>query len=183
MVKLWLTGDAMFFGGFRRFLLVAGCLISRVAGRWCGGAVRRRVDGIEGVAPGAKAAGGGHFVLDALLAVEQELGEIGEESGVAGRDAIFGDEFEEASDDVIDVRNGLEFSREGGQLIAEAVKFEELALFAGMKVAERRVRGVAKHTAAAAVSIGVLAQIGFERRVSGARRSGGCVHESAPREK
>jgi hypothetical protein len=115
----------------------------------------------KGLFPGGEALGDGDLVLDGGEAVEEELADVGEDGGVAARDAILREESEESAEDVVDVAGGLEFAGEGGEFGGDAVGFEELALFAGVDEAEVRVGGRVGQAAFAAVGEGVLAESGF----------------------
>jgi hypothetical protein len=100
-------------------------------------------------------------MLDGGEAVEEELADVGEDSGVAAGDAVLREEGEEFAEDVVDVAGGLEFAGESGELGGDAVRFEELVFFAGVGEAEVRVGGRAGEAAFAAVGEGVLAKGGF----------------------
>jgi len=100
-------------------------------------------------------------MFDGGEAVEEELADVGEDGGVAAGDAVLRKEGEEFAEDVVDVAGGLEFAGEGGELGGDAVRFEELALFAGVDEAEVRVGGRAGQAAFAAVGEGVLAESVF----------------------
>ena len=93
---------------------------------------------------------------------EKKLAEIGESSGIAGRNAISRDSGVEFAEDVIDVGGGHVIAGEGlGEFGAETVGFEELQLGTCVEDAERAVAWETKHAAAATVSERELAEGGF----------------------
>lgn len=102
------------------------------------------------------------FVFSALLGLREEMGDIGEGAGAAGRDAIGGEGFKELSEDVVDIDLVEEVA--GG-----AAKFGGEIVFAGeglgvaasteMGKAEAFAFGVSGKAAHAAVGIGELAKV------------------------
>jgi len=102
------------------------------------------------------------FVLKFVEGEEQELANEGEVAGVAGRDAVLGDGLKEFAEDEVDVRGGHETAGEsGGELGAEAVRFDDLALGASVEDAERRMMVLAEHATDAAVGERELAERGI----------------------
>src|SRR5258708_23199967 len=101
-------------------------------------------------------------VLKFVEGEEQELANEGEVAGVAGRDAVLGDGLKEFAEDEVDVRGGHESAGEsGGELGAEAVRFDDLALGASVEDAERRMIVLAEHATDAAVGERELAERGI----------------------
>jgi hypothetical protein len=117
----------------------------------------------EHVFPGAEVMSGGEFLLDLGEGAEEELADVGECGGVAGRNAIVGEEGEEFSQDVVEVIGGLEVAGEGGELGADAVQFEELLFLASVDKAERGMGIETEHAALAAVGESVLTTIAARR--------------------
>jgi hypothetical protein len=107
------------------------------------------------------------FVADVFLAVEKELGEIGEVFGAAGGDAASSDEPKEFAKDVVDVGSGAEVAGDGFEFLADFVLCEELLLFASVDEAQGCVGVVTEHAALAAVGERELAELGWIDGVSG----------------
>jgi hypothetical protein len=101
------------------------------------------------------------FIADVFLAIEKELGEVGEVFGAAGGDAAVGDELEKFADDMIDVGGGAEFTGDGFEFLADFVLGKELLLFASVDEAEGWVRFVTEHAALASVGERELAKFGW----------------------
>jgi hypothetical protein len=116
--------------------------VKRLRQRRGNGARHGRVDLAKDFLPALIVLRANRFLLDSTLAVEKKLGQIGQEPGVANGNAVGGDKLEELTDDVLDVRGGLEVAGERGELIADVVQFEELLLLAGVEETERRMRSV-----------------------------------------
>jgi len=91
------------------------------------------------------------FVFDAGDGLKKELAEIGKRVGGLVRDAFFGESDEDFAEDVVYVRDGVEFAGERGKLGGELFGFEKLLLFAGVEEAESGVAFLAGHAAGAAV--------------------------------
>jgi hypothetical protein len=102
------------------------------------------------------------FVADQGDGLEKKLADVGEQGGVAGRDAVLGDGGEEFAEDVVDIGGGVEVAGErSGDAFAEAFGFEELALGAGVEDAQGWVILVAGHAALAAVGEREVAEMGI----------------------
>ena len=131
-------------------------------GQRCGSGARHgRVDFAKDLLPALIVLCANHFLLDSALAVEKKLGQIGQEPGVTNGNAVGSDKLEELTDDVLDVRSGLEVAGERGEFIADVVQFEELLLLAGVEETERRMRSVTKHATLAPVGERKLTEGGF----------------------
>jgi hypothetical protein len=126
-----------------------------------GGQARVRVDTADNLFPAEIAVRDGLLMLDALLAVQKDLREIGEERGVSDRDAVGRYEFKETAYDAIDVASSGELAREGFEVAGNAVELLDLEFFAGVEETERRMRGMAKHAALTAIGERKLAERGF----------------------
>jgi hypothetical protein len=110
------------------------------------------------------------FVFELVEGLKQELGDKGEIRGDTRRDAVLGDGLEELAEDEIDVGGGHEAAGErSGELRAETIGFEKLALGASVKNAERRMVRLAQHAAEAAVGERELAEAGFIAGDAGTR--------------
>ena len=84
-----------------------------------------------------------------------------EAGGIAQRDAFLGERGKRLAENVVDVGGGEEITGEGSsELRAELLGFLELLLLAGVEQAQRRVRFVAEHAAAASVGECELTEIG-----------------------
>ena len=105
---------------------------------------------------------------DSRLAVQEEPRETIEDLGVARRNAILRNELEEFSYNLMNITDGDEAAGEGGELFADGVHGEKLALISRMVEAQRGVRRVAKHAASTAVRVGKLAEASFLDGVAGA---------------
>lgn len=102
------------------------------------------------------------FLLQVAERGEEKFADEGKVRGVAGRDAVLGDGFEELAENEIDVRGGHELTGDGrGQLGTEAVRFDNLALGTSVEDAESRVVFLTQHAASAAVGELELAERGF----------------------
>jgi hypothetical protein len=97
--------------------------------------------------------------------VEQEVADVSEDGGVAGRDAVLGEGGEEFAENEVDVRGGQEVAGERSrELGAESLGFEELLFLAGVEKAEGGVVLIAQHAALAAVGERELAEMGIAGR-------------------
>ena len=113
------------------------------------------------------------FVLDITEGVEQEVADVSEDGGVAGRNAVLGEGGEELAEDKVDVGGGQEVAGErSGELGTESLGYEELLLLAGVEEAEGGMVLIAEHATLAAVGERELAEMG----VRGSRAFSG--HES-----
>jgi hypothetical protein len=102
------------------------------------------------------------FAADQGDGLEKKLADVGEQGGVARRDAILGDGGEEFAEDVVDVGGGVEVSgKRSGEVPAKAFGFEELALGAGVEDAQGWVILVAGHAALSAVGEREVAEMGI----------------------
>lgn len=139
-------------------------LLSGIGGRPRGGrdmGLRRRKDAPEERFPGLKVVMSAvDFVFDGREGLEEKLADVGENGGVARRDAIVGHGGPEPAESVIDVGGRLEVAGEGREFRADAVGFEELLLLAGMDEAVLGVMLPAEHAAEAAVGEVELTEIG-----------------------
>jgi hypothetical protein len=99
------------------------------------------------------------FVADIFLAVEEELGEIGKSFGASSGDASGADEFEEFSDDVVDVGRGAELAGDGRELLSDIVEGEKLLFLARVENAEGRMGRMTQHATLATVGEGELTEV------------------------
>ena len=113
------------------------------------------------------------FVLDAPKTLQEQLAEVSKGGSLAWRNALVGEQVEDAAKHVIDVGAGLETARNAGEILSGALDADEFALLPGMEVTEGRMGGDARYTAAAVKLIVVLAA----RRVIGLCW---CGHEISP---
>jgi hypothetical protein len=136
----------------------------RIGGGGLGGEIGRVGEGegvVEHAGPGVVVVMEFGFGFDGGDGVEEYPGDTGEDSGVAGRDAVLGEGGEDFAEDVVDVGGGVKVPGErGGKLGAEAAAFEELLLIAGMKETQAGAAD-AQHTAAAAIGKGKAAEVGL----------------------
>ena len=110
--------------------------------------------------PATVAIGVDDFMADHGNGLEQELAEVREDGGVAGRKAVLSDGLEKFAKDAVDIGGGIEVAGPGsGDEFAEVVGVEKLSLHALMKEAEGRMALVAQHFAAAAVCKRELTEI------------------------
>jgi hypothetical protein len=91
--------------------------------------------GAEDLIPAVVAKGELDFLPGVRLGINEKLSEIGEQAGVAQRDAIASYQFEKLGDGAANFRHGVEVGRERGEVLADAVELKLLALFAGMEKA------------------------------------------------
>ncbi len=139
--------------GFLRFVRLA----FRPVGGF--GATQVALDLTEEALPGGESLGTGDFMLHCGEGVEKQLADVGEDGGVAGREAIASQQGKEPAEGVIDGRGGLEildgakeFSSDG---FGVGVGLELLAVLG----AEGRMVVGAQHAAAVAIGGPVLAAI------------------------
>jgi hypothetical protein len=73
------------------------------------------------------------FVFDGGEGLQHELAEVGEGDGGALRDAALSESGKDFAENVVDVGGGEEVAgKGGGELIAKAMRFQELEFFAGV---------------------------------------------------
>jgi hypothetical protein len=97
----------------------------------------------------------------------EQLAEVGEDGGVARRNAILRDGLKEIAEGVIEIGVGAEFAGEGGEFVAEFAGGDELLFLMGVEEAIFFVLIPAGHGAIARVGKSELAEIGgllFGRR-------------------
>jgi hypothetical protein len=99
------------------------------------------------------------FVADIFLAVAEKLGEVSESFGATSGDASGADEFEEFSDDVVDIGGGAELAGDGRELLSDIVEGEKLMLLASVENAEGGMGLVTQHAALATVGEGELTEV------------------------
>jgi len=128
-------------------------------GRRRSGRRRREREGFgEHFFPAGEGIGEFELLFDAGERVKEELAEVGEDGGVAARNAILSDGGEKFAEDEVDVSGSKEIAGEStGDFRAELMGFAELLFGAGVEGAERRMIA-AKHAAAASVGELELAQ-------------------------
>jgi hypothetical protein len=121
------------------------------AGTYLGGS--KSSEGIvDEVAPEVGILGVDNFVLDFRDGLEKELAEVSEDGGVASGETVLGDGGEELAEDVVDINGGEVFAGGGsGDLPAQLIGLDELALGASMENAESGMILVPEHAALAAV--------------------------------
>ena len=119
---------------------------------------RRSEDAAEVLVPSVVAESGLGFLADGGKRLHEQLGDISEGRGFASGDTAAGQGGEKFSEGVIDVGGAIEFAGKGSEVATEFDFGEGFALFAGVGVTERIVRGRARHAAAAAVGEGELAE-------------------------
>jgi hypothetical protein len=108
------------------------------------------------------AVGVDNFVADQGDGLEKKLADVGQQGGVAGREAVLGDGGEEFAEDVVDIGGSVKVAgKRSGEVPAEAFGFEELALGAGVEDAEEGVILVAGHAALAAVGEREVVKMGI----------------------
>src|SRR5713226_4922742 len=117
---------------------------------------------VDEVAPEVGILGVDDSILDFRDGVEKELAEVSEDGGVANGETVLGDSGEELAEDVVDVDGGEVFAGgRRGDLPAELLRFEELALGEGMEDAESGVALLAQHAALASVGELEFAEMGM----------------------
>ena len=98
------------------------------------------------------------LAVDGVVRMQELVGDVGEDGGAARGDAAFGDEDEEAGEELVDVHGGIELGElgeeVGGEILGvfEGVRGERNDLF-GVAEAEAVMRGQAGEAAALAVGI------------------------------
>jgi len=108
--------------------------------------------------------GGVELAFDAGYGLEEELAEVAEGVGGLAGDALFGQGGEDFAEDVVYVRDGVEFAGKGSELDGQLFGFELLLLFACVVDAERGMALFAKHAAGAAVGglVETLVAVGID---------------------
>ena len=102
------------------------------------------------------------FVFELVQREKQEFADEGQVGSAAWRDTILRDGLIELAEGEIDIRGGHEPPREsGGELGAESVGFDNLALGAGVEDTKRRMIGLAEHATGAAIGERELTKSGF----------------------
>jgi hypothetical protein len=100
------------------------------------------------------------FAFGALLGLQQEVADVGEGCGAAGRDAVGGQGLEELAEDMVDVNLGDEIACRAGELFDEIVfAVEGAAVDGGVVEAEAVVVWVGGHGAEFAVGEFKVAKI------------------------
>jgi hypothetical protein len=70
-----------------------------------------------------------HFALDGAVGVENLIGDVGHDGGAAWSDAAFGDEDEEAGEELVDGKGGVKFGglreKVGGEVFEVAGRRDE----------------------------------------------------------
>ena len=143
----------------------------------------KRFGGVEHFVPLVELVAESEFGFDDGNGAEHDATNASEGVGIADGNAVLGYGGVEAAHREIDVGGGHEIAGDGlGEFGAELFGFDELGLGSGVKKAEARVFGMAKHAAAAAVSERELAEGGFRLCGAGAGRLR-CDHGRLPWEK
>jgi len=156
MICAWAHSSSL--PGANDCVAISGLLLAEGEGRWIGKRLGIQVHFFPNFRIILKT----DFVLKFVEGEEQELADEGEVAGVAGRDAVLGDGLKEFAEDEVDVRGGHETAGEsGGELGAEAVRFDDFALGASVEDAERRMIVLAEHATDAAVGERELAERGI----------------------
>jgi len=107
---------------------------------------------VDEVSPEVGILGVDNFVLDFRHGLEKELAEVSEDGGVASGETVLGNGAEELAENVVDVNGGEIFAGgRGGDLPAQLIGLDELALGAGVEDAKSGVILVPEHAALAAV--------------------------------
>jgi len=110
------------------------------------------------------------FVFDITEGVEQEVADVSENGGVAGRDAVLGEGGEEFAEDEVDVGGGQEVAGERSRKLgAESLGHEELLFLACVEKAKGWMVLIAEHATLAAIGERELA----EMRIIGRRAFSG----------
>ncbi len=107
---------------------------------------------MDEVAPEVGILGVDDFVLHFRHGLEKELAEVSEDGGVASGETVLGNGAEELAENVVDINGGEVFAGgRRGDLPAQLIGLNELALGASMEDAESGVILVPEHAALAAV--------------------------------
>jgi len=102
------------------------------------------------------------FVLDITEGVEQEVADVSEDGGVAGRDAVLRKSSEEFAEDEVDVGGGQEVAGERSRKLgAEALGYEELLFLACVEKTKGGVVLITEHATLAAIGERELAEMGI----------------------
>ncbi len=124
------------------------------------GATQVALDLTEQALPVRESLGTGDFMLHRREGVEKQLADVGENGGVAGQDAIAGQQGKEPTEGVIDRGGGLEIFDGAKEFSGDGFGVGVgLELLPAMLRAERRMVIGAQHATAAAAGGDVLAAI------------------------
>ncbi len=124
------------------------------------GATQVALDLTEQALPGGESLGTGDFMLHRGEGVEKQLADVGEDGGVAGRDAMAGQQGKEPTEGVIDGGGGLEIFDGAKEFSGDGFGVGVgLELLPAVLRAERRMVLHAQHAAAVAAGGNVLAAI------------------------
>ena len=91
------------------------------------------------------------FAFDAGDGLEEELAEVAKRVGGLVGDAFFGQSSEDFAEDMVYVRDGVEFAGKGRKLRGELFGLEKLLLFASVEDAESGMALFTEHATGAAI--------------------------------
>ena len=97
------------------------------------------------------------FAFEGRYGAEELVGDVGEDGGTAGRDAILRDEQEKAGEEIVDVGGGVELAESGGEGVGKIGGRGAILRELGVAGAEASVGGGDGEAAAGAVGEAVLA--------------------------
>jgi len=113
------------------------------------------------------------FACDGAMGVEELVGDVGKDGGAAREYAAFGDEDQEAVEELVDVRGGIELREFGEEFREEVFRValgvrREGAGDAGLRVAEAKAKMSLQAGKPAALAIGIAIGTARSVRVRGA---------------
>jgi len=117
---------------------------------------RGRDDVADQAAVALKAEGKLGFIPDAVDGLQQQLRDVRENGGVAGGDAILGEQGEDGAESLVDVGGGVEAPGVRGPFVAAVFRIADDVLGLGVFVAERGMGVEAEHATLAIEGITVL---------------------------
>lgn len=101
-----------------------------------------RIDDVANhVVISARSAGEFNFVFHAVKGLQEDLGDLREDGGVARRDAVLGKQVENSAETLIDVGGGVEGAVEGGELVAAELRIAHFTFGLGVGCRSGSSRG------------------------------------------